>query len=176
MSYLFVIILVILQAIIGCDTELGVSQSQLYSAFTYPFVHANWLHLIVNAISILLMFRPLRALCERQFGEMSRLRMMMMIYGGAVLAGVVSAGEVPTVGSSGMVFFMLGMLLCINPTLGQVWAYLPIAIVLLLQWWFGTSNVLLHVVAMVIGFLWIAIKKSSIYLRTYREYDDSRAE
>lgn len=176
MIYIYVLILIVLQWAIGPNADLGIANEHLMGAFTYPFVHANWLHLIINAISMLLMFRPLCALCERQFGEMSGWRMLLMMYAGAVLSGVVSAGEVPTIGASGMVFFMLGMLLCLNPTRRQALAYLSVAIVLAMQWFLGTSNVLLHVSAMIFGFLWITIKKSRIYLKTYREYDDSGAE
>ena len=82
-----------------------------------------------------------------------------IIYFGAALSGAICATDVPTVGASGMSFFLLGMLIMLKPTYKQVKQYIWIILALLVQWYFAKSNVLLHIVAFVEGCVFIILRE-----------------
>ena len=80
-------------------------------------------------------------------------------YFAAVIAGLFCAVDVPTVGMSGCTFFLLGVLLMLNPTKRQAKNYIWVLAAVIVQIYFGKSNVALHIVAFIEGALFIIIKE-----------------
>lgn len=168
MIYLFLIACVCVYAFVPDCTTLGVTCDSLGYAFSYQFAHANWLHLSLNALSLVLMYKPIFNIYELRFGESSSFLFFLSMYLGSVIAALPTAMEVPTVGASGMVFFLLGALLALRPTKQQLKSYIFVAIAVLIQVIRGSSNVPLHLFAFAIGGLFIifrllCIKVSSKY-------------
>jgi membrane associated rhomboid family serine protease len=71
----------------------------------------------------------------------------------------------PTVGASGMVFFLLGMLIILNPTLQQLKNYIYVVLAVIVSIIFGNSNVSLHALSFVFG---------ALYTITLIAYDNRR--
>lgn len=68
---------------------------------------------------------------------------------------------VPTVGASGIVFALLGMLLMLNPTLRQLRNYIYVALTVILQLFFGHSNIALHLLAFTFGALAVILRSAA---------------
>lgn len=158
MIYIFIIVCVCVYAFVPDNTMLGVSLEHINNAYIYQFAHASWLHLCINMLSLLLMFNPIRRVYEERFGETNQLVFFAISYAGSVLAALFCAQDIPTVGASGIVFFLLGELLLLRPTLKQLQGYIYVALAIIIQIIRGKSNVALHIVAFVLGALWIIIR------------------
>lgn len=165
MILLFIIVCFIAFLIAPCQLGWGVSSANLWGAFSYPFMHANWLHLGINIFSLLIMYNPIRKIYSERFNSASSPLFFIPIYLGAVLAGAMTAGDVTTVGASGMVFFLLGELLILRPTLKQLRNYIYVALSVVISMFYGNSNIKLHIVAFILGCLYIIIRIA---------YDDRR--
>lgn len=167
---IFAIVCIAVFAIGGSDLApvLGVSSDHLWNSFIYPFAHASWLHLGINMFSIGLMVRPICKLWQRKYNDCTHVgaRLFAWSYAAAVLSGLICAEATPTVGASGMIFFLLGVLLLLNPTRRQFLNYLWIVAAVCVQWYFGKSNVVLHVVAFVEGALLITLKEFLIQYKS----------
>lgn len=158
MIYIFLIICLCVYAFMPDCTCMGVSVEHLGNAFIYQFAHASWLHLIINALSLALMFNPIRRIYEERFGETNQWFFCFFSYAGSVLAALLSSVDVPTVGASGMVFFLLGELIILRPTLKQLQGYIYVVLAIIIQIIRGNSNVALHIVAFILGALWIILR------------------
>lgn len=158
MIYLFIIICTCIWALVSDASAYGVSIDHMTYAYCYQFFHASWQHLLVNSLSLALMFTPIKRVYEERFGETSQWEFWFILYLGSVLAALFCARSVPTVGASGMVFFLLGMLIMLRPTLRQLQSYIYVAIAIIIQFFRGNSNVALHIVAFVLGALFIIIR------------------
>lgn len=139
-------------------TALGVTSDRLVNAGCYPAAHASWLHLVINTISLCLLWFPIRKLYTLRYNCDTSI-LSVATYIAAVIAGLACATTVPTVGMSGMVFFLLGVLLLLNPTKKQALNYLWIVATLAVQLYFGHSNVSLHIFAFVEGCIYICIRE-----------------
>ena len=140
-------------------TCMGVSIECMRNAYIYQFAHASWLHLIINSLSLVLMFNPIHKVYDECFGETSRWSFFVFSYAGSVLAALLCAQDIPTVGASGIVFFLLGELIMLRPTMRQLQGYIYVALAIVIQLIRGNSNVSLHIVAFVLGALFIIFKK-----------------
>lgn len=165
MIYLFYLACIVLYIVSPCNLALGVSMEHTAGIFTYQFMHANILHLIVNILSLCLMYEPIKKLYERRFSAIHIPNLFVVLYVSSVMVGGFCALPEPTVGASGMVFFLLGMLIILNPTLQQLKNYIYVGLALLVSIIFGNSNVALHVLSFVFG---------AIYVITLIAYDDRR--
>jgi len=157
MIYIFLIICICVYVFMPDPNVLGVTDSNLWMAFVYPFAHASWRHLFVNSLSLFLMFNPIFKIYEERFGGGSKLGLLFASYIGAVLAGLFTAIDIPTVGASGMAFFLLGVLLMLRPTKQQLMAYIFVVIAIIVQIFRGHSNVALHLVAFAFGCIYIIL-------------------
>lgn len=157
MIYLFIIICVCVYMFAPDALAYGVTDTSLWNAFLYPFAHAGWKHLLINSLSLLIMFNPIYRLYVRRFESGNSILFFFSCYIGAVLAGLWTATDVPTVGSSGIVFFLLGVLLMLQPTMRQLQNFIFVALAVIIQIIRGKSNVALHIVAFVFGCLYIII-------------------
>lgn len=160
MIYLLVIISLLLfivmqpEAMIAC----GVSDTSLANAFRYVFMHASWLHLLINCVSLLLLWIPVKRIyCIRY--NTNTYWLSVFVYASAILAGFACAVDVPTVGMSGCVFFLLGVVLMLNPTMRQLRNYIWVALCTIVQLFFGKSNVPLHLFAFVEGCIYICMRE-----------------
>ena len=158
MIYIFLIVCLCVYAFTGDCTWMGVSVEHMNHAYIYQFAHASWLHLIINALSLLLMYKPIKRIYEERFGNARSWEFLAILYLGSVLAGLLTPKELPTVGASGMVFFLLGELIMLRPTLKQLQGYIYVALAVIIQIIRGHSNVALHIVAFILGALWIIIR------------------
>ena len=165
MIYLFYLACIVLYIVSPCNLALGVSIDHIVGIFTYQFMHANILHLIVNILSLYLMYNPIKELYEKRFSAIRIPNLFVVLYISSVMVGGFCALPEPTVGASGMVFFLLGMLIILNPTLQQLKNYIYVGLALLVSIIFGNSNVPLHILSFVFG---------ALYTITLIAYDNRR--
>lgn len=164
MIYLFIIVCICVYAFMPDCTVLGVANDSLMHSFTYQFAHGSWIHLFINALSLILMYNPIRKIYMERFGYVNQFSFFCHLYCGSVLAALLCTQDIPTVGASGIVFFLLGELLLLRPTLRQLQGYIYVAIAIIVQIIRGKSNVALHIVAFVLGALFIIIR---VFCREY---------
>ncbi len=142
------------------STYFSVSSDNLWGCLTYPFFHVSWLHFFINILALVLMYAPVRNVYCCRFNR-SHLHFLSVLYVCAVLAGLCAASDIPTVGASGIVFALLGMLLMLNPTLRQLRNYIYVALTVILQLFFGHSNIALHLLAFTFGALAVILRSAA---------------
>ena len=152
MIYLFYIACVIL--FIVSPTNCEVSIDNMEGIFTYQFMHANILHLAMNILSLAIMYNPIKRLYEERFSAIMIPNLFVVLYIFSIIVGGFCAMPTPTVGASGMVFFLLGMLIILNPTLQQLKNYIYVVLAVIVSIIFGNSNVPLHILSFVFGALY----------------------
>ena len=118
------------------------------------------------------MFNPIYRLYTQRFGDISTLRFFIYCYLGSVLAALFCAQAIPTIGASGIVFFLLGILLMLNPTRRQLSSYMLVLLAIAVQFLKGNSNIALHIIAFVLGCLFVIIRLLWQYKKSYISYDD----
>lgn len=158
MIYIFIIVCVCVYAFAPDCTLLGIDIEHMNHAYIYQFAHASWLHLFINALSLYLMFNPIKKIYEERFGYTSSISFLSFAYLGSVLAALLTPQTIPTVGASGIVFFLLGELIMLRPTLRQLQGYIYVLLAIIIQIIRGKSNVALHIVAFILGALFIIIR------------------
>ena len=131
-------------------TYFALSADNPWGCFTYPIVHVSWLHLLINLLALVLMYAPVRNIYCCRFNR-SHIHFLLVIYICTVLAGLCASADTPTVGASGIVFTLLGMLLMLNPTRRQLRNYIYVAFAVLIQLFWGHSNIALHIIAFAFG-------------------------
>ena len=167
MMLIFCVICIVIYFLHPSPDVYGVSLHNLLGAFTYQFLHGNLLHLAINIASLLLLYKPFKFIYGNRFDYDNDLVLFLIIYAGSVLAALVTPLSIPTVGASGMVFFILGTILGLRPTKQQfinyIWVFLGIIVSVIM----GHSNTLLHIAAFLIGVLFAIMRI---------KYDDCRTE
>lgn len=170
---LFIFACVFVYAIGGSDIAItyGVSDSHLWNCLFYQFLHASWLHLGLNMFAIGYMLPAIGKLWERKFNNTAYSSILLLAAGyvSSAIAGAACACSTPTVGASGIAFFLLGVLLVLNPTWRQVRNYLWIAAAVAVQIYFGKSNTALHITCFTFGALYTVFHE---FKRQYRENVD----
>ena len=162
MKYLFVLIFLIF--FIVFDKSIGYTNvSPLWTHFTYMFQHANLIHLVINSLAFIGMFRVL----EKEFNKY-KLAASIFIIGFAV--SFLSAHELPTVGVSGVIYAMVGIYLAmilikriIVKDRNKLYIFIVSIILCLTVSFFNpNSNYGLHFLCLVLSFsifVWIEIFK-----------------
>ena len=158
MIYIFLIVCVCVYAFVPDSACMGVSTEAMNNAYIYQFAHGSLLHLAINALSLVLMFNPILKVYRERLGYVSQFRFLLVAYLGSVLAALFCAQSIPTVGASGIVFFLLGELLLLRPTWRQLQSYIYVLLAVIIQIIRGKSNVALHIVAFILGALFIIIQ------------------
>lgn len=154
MQYLIVLIFITVYLI--SDLSLGYSYiSPFYTHLTYMFQHGGWIHLILNSLAFIGLYR---ALSKQLKFVLPRIILI------AFISSFISVYLVPTVGASGMIYAMLGMCLGLEFT-GQ-WklqnmklVVFSIVAMLMISFFKHTSNFGLHVWCLVFGILDIMFSK-----------------
>ena len=144
----------------------GVSVDRLANCLCYMYMHASWLHLAINTLSLFLLWPPVRRLYIMRYNTHTHF-LSGATYLSAILAGAFCATATPTVGMSGMVFFLLGALLALNPIKQQLINYVWVFLAVLVQVFFGHSNVPLHLFAFAEGALYICIREFLYQYKTH---------
>lgn len=170
MIYIFIIVCVCVYAFAPDCTLLGISIEHMNNAYIYQFAHASWVHLFINALSLILMYNPIKKIYDERFGYTRPIVYFAYAYLGSVLAAILTPQTIPTVGASGIVFFLLGELIMLRPTLRQLQGYIYVAIAIIIQIIRGKSNVALHIVAFILGALFIITR---LLCKQYKERLDS---
>lgn len=169
MMWIFMISCIVLYLALPESTllGLGVCNNHILCSFTYMFSHSSWLHLFMNVLSLSLIWRPICRLWEIKYGYTTKL-LWLYCYLAAVLSGFICSSDAVTVGASGIIYFLLGVLLLLNPTLQQLKGYIWILVIIICQIYFGKSNVALHIVSFFEGVLLVIIKEAKKRLYEYR--------
>lgn len=160
MIYFIIIVSLLLFIFMPLDVmmNLGVSTSHLSYSFGYVFLHASWLHLLINCFAMLMIWYPVRRMYSTRYNTNAHY-LALTTYLSAVLAGLFCASDIPTVGMSGCVFFLLGVLIILNPTYKQLLNYTWIVLAILIQIYFGKSNTPLHLFAFGEGVVFMCMRE-----------------
>lgn len=101
MKYLIVLIFISVYSF--CGLELGFSASSpVWTHFTYIFQHAGMMHLIINSLAFISVYRSVQSLGNTR----PALPLAFLIACGI---SFVTVRELPTVGASGLVYALLGI-------------------------------------------------------------------
>jgi membrane associated rhomboid family serine protease len=101
MKYLFVLIFIL--CFIFFDTDIGYTwTSPWWTHLTYQFQHAAMIHLLINSLAFVGMFRLLEKFVNRCLLAATVLAL-------GFVASFLSMYDVPTVGASAMVYAMMGI-------------------------------------------------------------------
>lgn len=165
MRNIYIITCICIYLFVSNNLALGFSHEHMAGVLTYSFAHASALHLFINMLCVYIMYKPIHNMYSKSFGVISSCGFFCIIFTAAVVAALPSAAALPTVGGSGLVWVMLGMLLLLNPTMGQLRSYIYVAIAFVIQIIFGSSNVRLHAYAFIAGALIIIIRKAYDHIR-----------
>ncbi len=152
MLLLFIITIIIVYAFADADTltNMAVSSQNLAHCFYYQFAHASWLHLLLNIVCLVITIRQIKNIWETKYNTTCPTNQILILsYFASVIAALTTT--TPTVGCSGMVFALLGVIITINPTITQLKAFIYVALTLIIQIIVGKYNVLLHICAFLIG-------------------------
>jgi len=162
MKYIFV--LIFLTVFVFFDKSIGYTDiSPIWTHFTYMFQHANVVHLIINSLAFIGMFRVLERVINKYILAASILSM-------GFAASFISMYELPTVGISGAIYAMVGMYLALILTKkltvkDRKKLYIFIASIILcltVSFFKPNSNYGLHLICLVYSFdcvVWIEIFK-----------------
>lgn len=112
-----IIILVTLQAVFGPPAFLLGDGCYCLRAAAYPFFHANWWHLAVNAAAIWAVFAPQRKVTA---GQMAAAALISFI--------VYPLSFIPVIGFSNVIYAMIGLR---TPPLSNPWWRQPAVIAFL---------------------------------------------
>jgi membrane associated rhomboid family serine protease len=154
MKYLFVLIFIL--CLVFFDTDIGYTRtSPWWTHLTYQFQHAGMIHLLINSLAFVGMFRLLEKFVSKWLLSVS-----VILIGFA--ASFLSMYGVPTVGASAMVYAMMGIFISILNLCPDIkiidrrkFAVFAVGVVacLTVSALKGNSNFFLHVFAIAIGLL-----------------------
>jgi len=153
MKYLF--ILIFLTVFITFDKSIGYTDtSPLWTHFTYMFQHANIIHLTINSLTFIGMFRAL----EKSINKYILATSIISI---SVIASFLSMYQLPTVGISGAIYAMIGiyfaMITCkklIVKDRNKLYVFIfSIILCLTVSFFKHNSNFWLHIFSLILGYV-----------------------
>jgi len=158
MKYLFVIVFIIV--FILFDKSIGYTDtSPVWTHFTYMFQHAGIIHLTLNSLAFIGMFRVLEKIINKYILSATILSI-------GVAASFISTYQLPTVGISGAVYAMIGIYLSMITTKKLIIKdkskfiifVLSVLICLVISFFKTNSNFQLHIFSLMIGYVyWYAV-------------------
>jgi membrane associated rhomboid family serine protease len=166
----YVVTILLLITFIFTDIS-GVSvDSGVLSHFTYQFMHANLLHLVLNIYPLFLLIRLLKQLVNPLF-------LVLFTYMVSVLTSFIAIYPTPTVGASGVVYALLAVFLFYVKTKKinfqkkqyQFIFYFGVCAGMLISFFNTSSNFYLHLFSLLIAYTFF---KSSyrIFLRVLSSF------
>ena len=154
MKYIYVLIFIVVFILFGL--EIGyTNHSPIYTHATYMFQHSGIVHLIINSLAFIGMFRTMEKFVNKWI-------LSAAIIISAFTMSFVAMYDIPTVGASAMIYTMIGMFLgmttfCNNIKIADTKKYLlfisVVVISLTISFFKHNSNFTLHVASMVLGFI-----------------------
>lgn len=154
MKYLFVLIFIFVFIVFGLN--LGYTNtSPLHTHITYMFQHAGIMHLIINSLAFISMFRQVEK-------HLNKYLLSTLIIFCAFISSFLAMYQIPTVGSSSMVYAMVGIYLGlitfsdkikIADTRKFLLFIFSIIVVLSVSYFKHNSNFLVHIYSLLIGFI-----------------------
>ncbi|MDR1525156.1 MAG: rhomboid family intramembrane serine protease [Tannerella sp.] len=154
MKYLFVLLFIIVFCLF--DKNLGYTNaSPWWTHFTYLFQHAGIVHLLINSLSFIGMFRLLEKFINRWVLSVSVITV-------GFVASFLSMYNAPTVGASAMVYAMVGIFFSMVNLCGDIKILdkkkfavfiVGIAACLFISASKGNSNFFLHVFSLILGLI-----------------------
>ena len=152
MKYLFVLIFILVFFLFGL--ELGYTDtSPLYTHLAYMFQHAGIIHLIINSLAFISIFRQV----ERCVNKYLLSGLIILC---AFASSFLAMYQIPTIGASSMVYVMLGIYLGlitfpdkikIADTRKFLLFIICIVVVLSVSYFKHNSNFLVHIYSLLIG-------------------------
>lgn len=161
----FLIVITLLFFCTDTDTALNfaVANNNMAAALTYHFFHRSATHLVINALSLTLIYKPVKKTFSNN--RINTAVLPVMAYAVATVAALCAAKQTPTVGASGLIYAILGMHLALTKGYRQhffVWA------TIILQTFLGNSNVILHFCAYTIAIASMCILQFVSQINTYK--------
>ena len=153
MQYLIVLSFIIVYSVF--DKSLGFSTtSPLNTHLTYMFQHASLMHLVLNSISFVILFKVLTIYVNKH-------KMFLSVLAIGFVASFFSEHLLPTVGASSMIYAMVGMLyglVCRKKLEFEDKKYIYLNLVTLLiyltmSYLIKNSNFSIHFISLVMGFI-----------------------
>ena len=155
-KYIIVAIFVVVYIVWG--RELGFTiQSPLWTHLTFSFQHASIIHLTLNSLVFISAFRVM----EKFMRPFSLLCVISLI---AFTSSFASMADIPTVGSSGMIYAIFGMETVIviynNASLKQKRLFFfAISLMLVVSLFNAGSSFMVHASSFILGALYWMIKR-----------------
>lgn len=161
-KYILSLIFILVYILFG--NEIGfATTSPWWTHLTYSFQHASILHLLVNTVVFINTFRVME-------GLVSWKPLLLTIYICAVVASFLAVHDIPTVGASGMIYAMFGMMSVIvafnsSTQKQKLTFFCSIGIMLLVSFFNSNSNFMVHTFAFSGGVaVWIVRGRLDNYL------------
>jgi len=158
MALKYIVSLVFIVVYFTFGHELGfATSSPLWTHFSYSFQHAGLLHLIINTLVFIGAFRTMEEFISWQ-------KVLVSIYVIAVIASFGAVRAIPTVGASGMIHAMFGMMAVIvtlNKSLPKQKAifFCSIGIMMIVSLFNSNSNFTVHALSFGMGALYYLAHK-----------------
>ena len=151
----YLIVLTVLIVFTFFNKSLGYTNaSPLWTHFTYMFQHANLIHLLINSLAFIGMFRILEKIINKYI-------LLATILSIGFLTSFLSMYEIPTVGASSMVYAMIGIFfgstISRRIKIADIKKYLlfilGVALSLTVSFFKPNSNFELHIYSMLFGLI-----------------------
>jgi len=165
MKYRFVFVFIIVFIIF--DKSIGYTNtSPVWTHFTYMFQHANVIHLTINSLAFIGMFRALEKRINKNI-------LALIILSIGFIASFLSMFEIPTLGISGAIYAMVGIYWGLITTKkliikdkNKLYVFIfSIILCLAISYFKHNSNFGLHIFSLIMGYacwmifeLWNMIK------------------
>ena len=139
---------------------------EMYRHFVYMFQHGSPLHLLMNSVVFISMFRFLKGMCNKWI-------LLIVIYSVSVITSFIVGYDTPCVGASGMNYVMIGMYCSILTPRFVSWVKMgnkkdiksytlflvSLVLALIMSCLFRQSAFLLHILCLFSGILFILTNK-----------------
>lgn len=151
MAIKYILSLIFIVVYVTFGNEIGfATNSPWWTHLTYSLQHASILHLVINTLVFINAFRVMEEFVSWK-------KLLLTIYICAVVASFVSIHTVPTVGASGMIYAMFGMISFIVLFNQSTWKqkrvfFLSIIFMLLFSYFNKSSNFGVHILSFMLGF------------------------
>lgn len=162
MALKYVISLVYVAVFLLFGKELGfTATSSLWTHLTFSFQHASITHLVINTLVFITAFRSMERFVRP-------VMLFTVIYLISVIASFAAIRDIPTVGSSGMIYAIFGMetiVVIFNSATNEQKALFFFAIVFMLGMSFfnSGSSFMVHAVSFILGALFFLIKRKGYF-------------
>lgn len=151
MIYIIILLLFIGYIVSPSGYDLN---SPWWTHITYIFSHINLLHLFLNSFVIFGLFKTLQRIYNKW-------HLSLWVFFIAILMSFLSEYELPTVGASGMAYALVGIMIGLVVKKQLIFAKrinlyifsIGITIGVIVSYFKGTSNIALHLLCLVSGFL-----------------------